>query len=55
LAAESTSMFRHLLLERQQRAIDALAVRWNAEAAAARRKSLAVDPRSGTQTPKSPA
>ncbi|MFB3827866.1 MAG: SAM-dependent methyltransferase [Bryobacteraceae bacterium] len=39
LAGDSDAMFRHVLLERQQQAIDALAIRWNAECAAAARRS----------------
>jgi hypothetical protein len=42
LASDSEGMFRHLLLQRQQQAIDALSIRWNAErATAARRGRLA--------------
>jgi hypothetical protein len=42
LASDSEGMFRHLLLERQQQAIDALSIRWNAErGTAARRGRLA--------------
>jgi tetratricopeptide (TPR) repeat protein len=41
LAGDSDAMFRHVLLERQQQAIDALSVRWSAESAsAARRRGL---------------
>ena len=39
LANDSGAMLRHALLERQQRAIDALSVRWNAERATAARRS----------------
>jgi hypothetical protein len=38
LANDSNAMLRHVLLQRQQQAIDALARRWNAERATAARR-----------------
>jgi hypothetical protein len=38
LANDSNAMLRHVFLQRQQQAIDALARRWNAERATAARR-----------------
>ena len=38
LANDSNAMFRHVLLQRQQQAIDALSARWNGERATAARR-----------------